>query len=38
MRVRSQRFKVIDGFLDQTKFEHQYTMIEPADEMVWIKY
>ena len=37
MWVHCQLFEVIYGLLNQTKFEHQNTMIEATDEMVWIQ-
>ena len=36
MWVHRQLFEVIYGLLKQTKFEHQNTVIEATDEMVWI--
>ena len=37
MWMHRQLFEVLYGFLNQTKFEHQDTVVEPTDEMVWIE-
>ena len=34
--VRGERLKVALSFLDESKFEHEDTMIEAAQKMVWV--
>ena len=36
MRVHGQLFEVIDGISHEAKLKHEHTVIESANEMVWI--